>query len=356
MDVILMILYCTLVLGVLVVIHEGGHYLVSRAFGVRVSEFMVGLPGPHVGFTWHGTKFGVTAVPLGGYARVCGMEPGPMSPHLQDTLAFVHARGTVLMEDVARHLEISDDDALAALDELVEWGSITGPKRSDEYNTYRTTARNGHGGSVVKEGEPQPLDDPKAFFESECSQQYRTLPFWKRCCILLAGPGMNLLFAIAVIVVIYSVIGVDMQDAATGEVSHVTVSLGRSLYAGVAYIGMVCVAILGLFNPATAAETVSNSTSIVGIAVMSKSAAEAGMLNLAMFSAMISVSLGLMNLLPIPPLDGGRLVVEVVQKVRRRDVTRAALNAVSVAGIALFTLFFLVMLNQDVQRFVFGNW
>ena len=135
-----------------------------------------------------------------------------------------------------------------------------------------------------------------------------------------------------------------------------TVSLGRSLYAGVAYIGMVCVAILGLFNPATAAETVSNSASIVGIAVMSKSAAEAGMLNLAMFSAMISVSLGLMNLLPIPPLDGGRLVVEVVQKIRRRDVTRAALNAVSVAGITLFMLFFLVMLNQDVQRFVLGNW
>lgn len=356
MDVILMILYCTIVLGVLVVIHEGGHYLVARGFGVRVSEFMVGLPGPHVGFTWHGTKFGVTAIPLGGYARVCGMEPGPMSAHLQDVLAFVHERGTVNMEDVARELGISDDAALAALDELVEWGSITGPKKTDAYNTYRTRGQGGCKVSAVQEGTPQPLDDPQAFFEAERAQQYRSLPFWKRCCILLAGPGMNLLFAIAVIVVIYSVVGVDVQNPDTGQVTHYTVGLLRSLYAGVSYIGMVVVAILGLFNPATAVETVSNSTSIVGIAVMSKTAAEAGLLNFSLFAAMISVSLGLMNLLPIPPLDGGRLLVEVIQKVRRRDVTRRVLNAVSLAGFTLFIVFFLVMLNQDVQRFILGNW
>ena len=60
MNVILMILYCTIVLGILVVIHEGGHYLASRAFGVRVTEFMLGMPGPNIGFKKWGTKFGVT--------------------------------------------------------------------------------------------------------------------------------------------------------------------------------------------------------------------------------------------------------------------------------------------------------
>ena len=46
MDIVLMILYATIVLGFLVFIHEGGHYLAARAFGVRVTEFMLGLPGP----------------------------------------------------------------------------------------------------------------------------------------------------------------------------------------------------------------------------------------------------------------------------------------------------------------------
>ena len=137
MNVILMILYCTIVLGILVVIQEGGHYLASRAFGVRVTEFMLGMPGPNIGFKKWGTKFGVTPFLLGGYARVCGMEPGEMSPHLEPVLAALYRRGTANMEDIARDCGISDEDALKALDELVDWGSCTGPTKKDEYNTYR---------------------------------------------------------------------------------------------------------------------------------------------------------------------------------------------------------------------------
>ena len=116
------------------------------------------------------------------------------------------------------------------------------------------------------------------------------------------------------------------------------------------------VAIVGLFNPATAGETISNSTSIVGIAVMSKSALDAGVLNLLMFGAIISVSLGLMNMLPFPPLDGGRFVIEVVQRIIHRPVPVKVQNALSYAGMALILLLFVVMVNQDIQRFIFGNW
>ena len=56
MDIVLMILYVSILLGFLVLIHEGGHYLASRAFGVRVTEFMIGFPGPGIGFTKWGTK------------------------------------------------------------------------------------------------------------------------------------------------------------------------------------------------------------------------------------------------------------------------------------------------------------
>lgn len=69
-----------------------------------------------------------------------------------------------------------------------------------------------------------------------------------------------------------------------------------------------------------------------------------------------SALLGLFNLLPIPPLDGGRFVIEVFQKISRRTVSLRALNALSLAGMALFLCFFVVMVNQDVQRFIFGNW
>lgn len=140
MDIVLMIIYATILLGFLVFIHEGGHYLAARAFGVRVTEFMLGLPGPSIGFTRGGTRFGVTAVPLGGYAKVCGMEAGEMSPHLEAVLAALYRRGTANMEDIARDCGISDDEAYDALEELVEWGSIKGPTKKDQYNTYRAVA------------------------------------------------------------------------------------------------------------------------------------------------------------------------------------------------------------------------
>ena len=130
----------------------------------------------------------------------------------------------------------------------------------------------------------------------------------------------------------------------------------QALQAGFMYIGMVIQAVAGLFNPATAAQTVSDSTSIVGIAVMSKTYAEAGLLEFVFFMAMLSVSLGIMNLLPIPPLDGGRFVIEIFQKLMRKNVSTRALSYMSAAGMILFLGFFAIMVNQDVQRFVFGNW
>ena len=346
-----MVIFLVIILSVLVFVHEGGHYLVARALGVRVTEFMLGFPGPNIGFTWHGTKFGVTAVPLGGYARVCGMEPGEESPHLAGLMRVVYEHGTIDMEDAARELGISDDDAFAGLEELVEWGTIEMPRKTDEYNTYRAPARDGY-----ESGQARSVADEQALYESERRQQYRSLGFFKRCAILLAGPAMNLLFAIVVFVIIYSVMGFDVVDQATGAVTHMTVDPGRAIMAGFNYIGTVFVAILGLFNPQTAAETVSNSTSIVGIAVMSKGAVDAGITNFLAFTAMISVSLGLMNMLPIPPLDGGRFVIEIYQLIRGKNITMRALNALSAAGMMLFIGFFLIMLNQDIQRFIFGNW
>lgn len=360
--------FCAIVvIGFLVLIHEGGHYLAARAFGVRVTEFMIGLPGPNIGITKNGTKFGFTAIPLGGYARVCGMETGAMSPHLEAALASVHNRGSATFEEVAFDCGITDEEAVEALEELVEWGSVIAPKRTDEFNTYRTPevqptskqlrfARR-HcmpAPQAQAEGTPRVVESPKRLFEAEYRQQYRSLPFWKRSVIVLAGIAVNLLFAIIAFIVIYSIIGVDYANQQTGEVMHYNATPLQSIQAGFAYIGTVFQAILGLFNPETAAQTVSESTSIVGIAVMSADFFAAGFVDALFFMAAISVSLGLMNLLPIPPLDGGRFLVEIIQKVTKRDVPMKVMGYVSMAGMALFLCFFVFMLNQDIQRFVLG--
>lgn len=346
-----MIIAATIVLGFLVLIHEGGHFLAARLFGVRVTEFMIGFPGPSVGFTKGDTRFGVTCVPLGGYANICGMAPASGSPHLKRVLGYVYRKGEVYSEDVAHDLFLSEDEAYELLEELADWGSIKRPKRKDKCNVYRTPAK-----GTYREGQPREVANLQTFFEQEQSCQYSILPFWKRCVILLAGPCMNLLWVLLAFIVVYSVMGLDLQNTTTGEVFHYNWAPWDAIYMGMNYLGMVLAAIASLFNPATAAQTISQSSSIVGIAVLSKDAFEAGFQDFLFFSAVISASLGFMNMLPIPPLDGGRFVVEVFQKLSRKIVSLRAMGYMSMVGFALFMGLFVVMLNQDVQRFVLGNW
>ena len=71
--------------------------------------------------------------------------------------------------------------------------------------------------------------------------------------------------------------------------------------------------------------------------------------------AAISLSLGFMNLIPIPPLDGGKFLIEVIQLVIRRDVSMHVQNALSYIGIILAMVLFFFVLKQDIVRIVFGG-
>ncbi len=88
--------------SLLVLIHEGGHFAAARMFGVKVHEFMIGLPGPALRLHGKKTVYGITAIPLGGYVRIAGMEPGPENPLLGPALAAATRRGTIDADQLAR--------------------------------------------------------------------------------------------------------------------------------------------------------------------------------------------------------------------------------------------------------------
>ena len=87
---------------------------------------------------------------------------------------------------------------------------------------------------------------------------------------------------------------------------------------------------------------------------MAGQAARSGPGSLAFLAAIVSLSLSIMNMLPIPPLDGGKILIEVVQVVLRRPLSMRAQNAISMAGIALFLLLFVVVVRQDIVRLFVG--
>ena len=117
------------------------------------------------------------------------------------------------------------------------------------------------------------------------------------------------------------------------------------------YVRMTAESILQLVNPSQTLEVLDNSTSIVGISVMSYEAASDGAVTYLTLAALISFSLGFMNLLPVPPLDGGKLLIEVIQVLIRRPLPLKVQNALSYIGIVLFGLLFFYVLRGDILRF-----
>lgn len=121
------------------------------------------------------------------------------------------------------------------------------------------------------------------------------------------------------------------------------------------YLGLVGGMIVSLLNPAKVGEVVSSSTSIVGITVMAGQAASEGIVSYALIAASVSISLGLVNLLPVPPLDGGKIVIEIIQAIIKRPLPEKAVLAFNYVGIGLFLLLFIFLLQQDIFRYVLGG-
>lgn len=123
-----------------------------------------------------------------------------------------------------------------------------------------------------------------------------------------------------------------------------------SMRVGAMYIVQTAQGVIRMLTPQHTVEMLNNSASIIGISVLSAQAAQAGAGTFLSFAALISFSLGFMNLLPIPPLDGGKLLIEIVQAVSRRQVPIKVQAAFSWLGIFLFGLLFVYMLRVDILR------
>lgn len=398
--------------SILVVLHEMGHFLAARVFGVKVHEFMVGLPGPALRLHTKNMDWGVTAVPLGGYVRIAGMEPGAEDELLGDALATVRDRGAVSAPELASALEVDSERAEAIAGSLQEWKAV----RSDGEDRYVLTV----------DGDVTGLSAAQLLARAR-SVTYRGQSTLKRITILAMGVLTNLLVAILTFTVVLSIwgyfelttrvdsvnegspaaeAGIEVGDTllavdgerfadwdrfqlmmartAPGQTVDVTIErdgtrlvlpvtladrdghgfLGvgptaiqveptvlESLGESMRYVGLVLRTIIDLFNPGTFSGTVKNFTGVVGVSVMAEQAAKAGPLSYAGLIAMLSLSLGIMNILPIPPLDGGKIALEVVERVIGRPLGRAVTLGFSAVGaVLLFSLIGYIM-YLDIVRY-----
>lgn len=394
------VLWGVITFSILVVMHEGGHFLAARAFGVKVHEFMLGLPGPALRYHTRTMDWGITAIPLGGYVRIAGMEPGAEDPLVGETLVAVRDNGISEPHALARTLGIDEERAQALLLTVEEWKAVSRDKNGNLTLTVP--------GDVAQMSAPELANAARAV-------TYRGQSTPRRIAILSAGVVTNLVVAILTFTIFLTIWGyydvttrlgtieagtpaaaaglregdtlvaingepieewAEFQTlmAATepgervvltvdrnGSETEVELELADRDGHGYAGIGPTPVkvepnvfeslgksaeltattfrTVLGLFDPSRFSSTVSQFTSVIGVSVYAAEAAKAGPIDYAYLIAALSLSLGVVNILPLPPLDGGKIVLEVIERVLGRPIDRNLSLALSAIGaLLLFSL------------------
>ena len=174
------------------------------------------------------------------------------------------------------------------------------------------------------------IEDAKELFEAS---------YFKRASIMSAGSLFNIAFAFLVFIPVFA-FGkhIPFIDAIMSSIQ----TLWAILSGTVAFI-------LNIFSGSGSMEGLAGP---IGIASMAGQAASKGILNLMYFIGILSMSLGIMNLIPLPALDGGQLFMLFIESIRKKPLSLKTYQVVNLLGLSLFIILTVLVTYKDIVRLV----
>ncbi|TBH20105.1 M50 family metallopeptidase [Thermus thermamylovorans] len=334
------LLWFLVIIGVSIFVHELGHYLAARAQGVRVKAFSVGF-GPILlkRHAW-GTEWRLSAIPLGGYADIEGLLPEERGRGY-DALPFL-GKLLVLVAGVAMNVLL----AWALLGYLFSAQGVpqaTGRAVILEVLPESPAERAGlRPGDVLLAIGGEPLREAAEIGRLREAGEHTVR-------VLRQGEEVVLRFAWAEPL---ERLGVVYQPEAefqpVGFLEGLSLAVARTLAFGPQLVQALVGGLIGVLsgNPD------SGVVGPVGIVAETGRAAQEGLFRLLELTVAINLSLALFNLLPIPALDGGRILLLVLSRLFRIRPEQEAM----VHYLGFLFLIFLVLLVtfQDIRRLVGG--
>jgi regulator of sigma E protease len=387
-------------LGLLVLVHEAGHFFTARAVGMSPRKFYVGFPPPLVRIKRKGIEYGLGAIPLGGYVKIPGMHrPAPGDVDMHFGLALAEAPQLLAPLEHLKH-RLLEGDMAGARARLPELDRIVGETRL----TPRAERAAKRGLRELADG----LGDD-AYWRQRA---------WKRIAVIFAGPGTNLLFALVLFAALFVIgsggyrLGIALRSDSqvveevrsgypaetmglragdrivtingkrvekgsdipplirategrpvtlivqrNGERvtlgparprSEPRLSVFEAAWGSIRLTGLITAEIGKSLARLVRGEGRKDISSPVGIVESSSDALEQGLETFLWVLGLISLSLALLNLLPLLPLDGGHIAFSIVEGIRGRSVGREVYERVSAVGIALVLLLFFIGLSNDL--------
>lgn len=422
---IITIITFIIVFGVLVLVHEFGHYYFAKRAGILVREFSIGM-GPKI--WWHrknGTTYTIRILPLGGYVRMAGsqdddedtLRPGtPVSIQVgeNDKVTLINtSKKSTLFNGIPMQVANAD---------LVDGLWIEGHINGDESELKRYDVD--HDASIIEGDGVQVRIAPR-------DVQFQSASLPQRIITNFAGPMNNFILAVVVFAILgFMLSGIPTNSNVVGEVTSNSVAQKAGLKSGdkitavdgkktsdwtdlssaisskpdkqvtltvkhndnkktvkltpdsvtqekkkVGRIGIMeeqktdfvsrisygftqFMAIVSLIfgvlgHMLTHGFNVNDFGGPVAIYAGTSTAASYGITGVLNFLAVLSINLGIVNLLPIPALDGGKILLNFIEAIRRKPNSERFEGTVTVIGFGLLMLLMLAVTWNDIQRYFF---
>ncbi len=347
-----------LVLGVLIFVHELGHFLLAKLFGVRVLKFSLGFGNKLISKKWGETEYLISAFPLGGYVKMFGEQPDEEIAKEEQAVSFTHKTvwqrfGIVLAGPLFNLLFAVFLFWLmfhfAGLPDYVESGLIG--KVSPGSVAEKAGLQNG---DLILSIDEQKINTwtqvSDAVKNSEGKELHIVIQRNQETLTIAATPAMDK---------VKNIFGEEVGEryllgiSRSEELVYKETSFVEAIkYAFLQTWNLIVLTLLGIVKIIQQVVPASELGGPIRIAELAGQQWEAGLMQLLHFTGLLSINLGILNLLPIPVLDGGHLVFLSIEAVRGKPLSDEAVIWAQKIGIALLGSLMIFVFYNDIARLV----
>ncbi|HEU5325544.1 MAG TPA: M50 family metallopeptidase [Candidatus Limnocylindria bacterium] len=375
MDVLATVAAFIGVLVVLVLVHELGHFVAAKRSGITVEEFGIGFPPRITSVTWHGTRYSLNWIPLGGFVKMLGedgdveirrlRERGLGDAEIERAMdgAFnrrpVWIRVAVLLAGVAMNFVLAAALFAIAFSMPVPFGK--GPLQVASIQPDSPASTSLEVGDVITGA------DGETFDRSADLTDYINERAGRPVVLQVQRDGNAVDVAVTPRVVSerdrasgIGPVGFGYKPAEVGEDPPIADGPIDAIARGTGFAGTLAVQIPGGLADAVGGllglnPNAGDARGPIGIAQETGEVLDSPLFNQLLFVGLLSVNLAVLNVLPFPPLDGGRIAVVLVEAVRRRRLPAEREALIYLTGFAVLIALVILISIQDIQRLITGG-
>lgn len=350
----LAVLLFLMILSVLVLAHEAGHYVAARISGVKVEEFGLGFP-PRI-FSWKnksGMTWSINAIPLGGFVKLKGESGEDRDAHDSFARQSLAKRFFVLVAGVGMNLVMAavifGVGFVIGMPTIIDGDLRGGMVSHQDIRVIEVLPDSPASYAAIMVGDKLVGIDGVVYTSSAAARDAlsvdapHTVTFARGDVEVVATLNPTLIPSLN-----RTVVGLALVE--TGIV--------RFPWYAAPFVGISAAAtstwqVLSAFgallaSPFTHANIGAEVSGPVGIAILTGEVAKLGIGHVLQFAAMLSINLAIINILPIPALDGGRIAFLALEAVRRKPTTPRVEQMVHAAGFAVLLLLIIVVTLKDI--------